>query len=102
MSVRQSCARTCSGRNGPATTPSVHSTPAQVAYIFENTRPRIGVYSHIIPPELTSEQILSATDYDGEMLVAVDLMTLTIGDIISVGRATGSGTDIFTEADVVQ
>jgi ribonuclease Z len=81
---------------------SVHSTPAQVAYIFENTRPRIGVYSHIIPPELTSEQILSATDYDGEMLVAVDLMTLTIGDIISVGRATGSGTDIFTEADVVQ
>jgi ribonuclease Z len=80
---------------------SVHSTPAQVAYVFENTRPRLGVYSHIIPPELTSEQILSATDYDGEMLVAVDLMTLTIGDIISVGRAEGAGTDIFTEADVV-
>ena len=80
---------------------SVHSTPAQVAYVFENTRPRLGVYSHIIPPELTSEQILGATDYDGEMLVAVDLMTLTIGDTISVGRAEGAGTDIFTEADVV-
>lgn len=81
---------------------SVHSTPAQVAYIFENTRPRLAVYSHIIPPELTSEQILTATDYDGEMLVAVDLMTLTIGDKITVGRASGEGTDIFTEADVVQ
>jgi ribonuclease Z len=80
---------------------SVHSTPAQVAYVFENTRPRLGVYSHIIPPELTSEQILGATDYDGEMLVAVDLMTLTIGETISVGRAEGAGTDIFTEADVV-
>lgn len=81
---------------------SVHSTPAQVAYIFENTRPRLAVYSHIIPPELTSEQILNATDYDGDMLVAVDLMTLTIGDKITVGRASGEGTHIFTEADVVQ
>jgi len=80
---------------------SVHSTPAQVAYVFENTQPRLGVYSHIIPPELTSEKILSATDYDGEMLVAVDLMTLTIGKTISVGRAEGAGTAIFTEADVV-
>ncbi len=35
------------------------------------------------------------------MMVAEDLMTLTIGDEITVGRATGSGTDIFTEADVV-
>ena len=35
------------------------------------------------------------------MLVAEDLMTLTIGDEITVGRAGGAGTDIFTEADVV-
>ena len=41
------------------------------------------------------------TDYDGEMLVAEDLMTLTIGEEITVGRAEGRGTDIFTEADVV-
>ena len=40
------------------------------------------------------------TDYDGNMLVAEDLMTLTIGDEIVVGRAAG-GTNIFTEADVV-
>jgi len=80
---------------------SVHSTPAQVAYVFEQTRPRMGVYSHIIPPEITSDELLGATDYDGQMMVADDLMTLTIGDEITVGRAEGAGTDIFTEADVV-
>jgi ribonuclease Z len=81
---------------------SVHSTPAQVAYIFEQTRPRLAVYSHIIPPEITSKELLGMTDYDGDMLVAVDLMTLAIGDKITVGRAEGAGTDIFTEADVVK
>jgi hypothetical protein len=42
------------------------------------------------------------TDYDGRMVVAEDLMTLTIGEKITFGRAEGQGTDIFTEADVVQ
>lgn len=79
----------------------VHSTPAQVAHVFNETRPRLGVYSHIIPPEIGADELLPMTDYDGEMLVAEDLMTLTIGDEISVGRAEGAGTDIFTEADVV-
>jgi hypothetical protein len=50
---------------------------------------------------MKSEELLGMTDYDGEMLVAEDLMTLTIGDDIVVGRAEGAGTDIFTEADVV-
>ena len=78
----------------------VHSTPAQVAHVFEQTRPRLGVYSHIIPPEIQSDELLGMTDYDGDMLVAEDLMTLTIGDEIVVGRSEG-GTDIFTESDVV-
>jgi ribonuclease Z len=79
----------------------VHSTPAQVAHVFRETQPRLGVYSHIIPPEIGAEELLPMTDYDGEMLVAEDLMTLTVGDEITVGRAEGRGTDIFTEADVV-
>jgi ribonuclease Z len=79
----------------------VHSTPAQVAHVFRETQPRLGVYSHIIPPEIGAEELLPMTDYGGEMLVAEDLMTLTIGDEITVGRAEGRGTNIFTEADVV-
>jgi ribonuclease Z len=81
---------------------SVHSTPAQVAYVFGQTRPRLGVYSHIIPPEISSDELLGLTDYDGDMLVAEDLMTLTIGDEITVGRAEGGGTDVFTESNVVK
>ena len=80
---------------------SVHSSPAQVAYVLDRTRPRLGVYSHIIPPEMTSDELLALTDYEGNMIVAEDLMTLTIGDEIIVGRAEGQGTDIFTQADVV-
>jgi ribonuclease Z len=79
----------------------VHSTPAQVAYVFNQTQPRLGVYSHIIPPEIGADELLPMTDYDGDMLVAEDLMTLTISDEITLGRAEGVGTDIFTEADVV-
>jgi ribonuclease Z len=79
----------------------VHSTPAQVAHVFRETKPRLGVYSHIIPPEIGADELLPMTDYAGAMLVAEDLMTLTIGDEITTGRAEGRGTDIFTEADVV-
>ncbi|MDA0680294.1 MAG: MBL fold metallo-hydrolase [Proteobacteria bacterium] len=81
---------------------SVHSTPAQVAYVFNQTRPRLGVYSHIIPPEIGSDELLGLTDYSGRMLVAEDLMTLTIGREITIGRAEGAGTDIFTESNVVE
>jgi ribonuclease Z len=80
---------------------SVHSTPAQVAYVFNQTKPRLGVYSHIIPPEISAEELLGLTDYNGRMMVAHDLMTLTIGDEIIIGQAGGTGTDIFTDADVV-
>ena len=79
----------------------VHTTPEQVAYVFSQTKPRLGVYSHIIPPEIGADELLPMTDYDGEMLVAEDLMTLTIGDEITIGREEGRGTDIFTEAQVL-
>ena len=79
----------------------VHSTPEQVAYIFNKTQPRLGVYSHIIPPEIGSEELLSMTDYGGPMLVADDLTKITIGDEIIISRAKHTGTNIFTETEVV-
>lgn len=69
--------------------------------MFNQTKPRLGIYSHIIPPEISSDELLDMTDYSGRMVVARDLMTLTIGDEIIIGQAGGSGTDIFTDADVV-
>ena len=79
----------------------VHSTPAQVAHVFNEAQPRLGVYSHIIPPETTREELLSMTEYDGSMEVAEDLMTITIGDEIIVGMAEIMDGQTFLESDAV-
>ncbi|HSF16276.1 MAG TPA: hypothetical protein VLK65_12060 [Vicinamibacteria bacterium] len=63
---------------------SVHSEPEAVARIFERARPKLAVYSHIIPPEATSEDLVEATPYDGRMVVAHDLMMITIGEDVVV------------------
>ena len=79
----------------------VHSTPAQVAHVFNEAKPRLGIYSHIIPPETTRDELLSMTDYDGRMEVAEDLMTLMIGDEITIGKAENRDGQTFLESDAV-
>ena len=79
----------------------VHSSPEQVAYVFNETRPRLGIYHHIIPPETTRDELLGMTDYDGRMEVAEDLMTLLIGDEITVGMAERMDGQTFLESDAV-
>ena len=79
----------------------VHSSPEQVAYVFNETRPRLGIYHHIIPPETTRDQLLGMTDYDGRMEVAEDLMTLMIGDEITIGMAERMDGQTFLESDAV-
>ena len=79
----------------------VHSSPEQVAYVFNETRPRLGIYHHIIPPETTRDELLGMTDYDGRMEVAEDLMTLMIGDEITVGMAERMDAQTFLESDAV-
>ena len=63
---------------------SVHTEPKDVAVVFERTKPRMAVYSHIIPPGTTAEELKAATPYDGPLTVAHDLMMITIGDEIVV------------------
>ena len=79
----------------------VHSSPEQVAHVFNETRPRLGIYHHIIPPETTRDELLGMTDYDGRMEVAEDLMTLMIGDEITVGMAERMDGQTFLESDAV-
>ena len=79
----------------------VHSSPEQVAYVFNETRPRLGIYHHIIPPETTRDELLGMTDYDGRMEVAEDLMTLMIGDEITIGMAERMDGQTFLESDAV-
>ena len=79
----------------------VHSTPAQVAHVFNEAKPRLGIYSHIIPPETTRDELLGMTDYDGRMEVAEDLMTITIGEEIIIGQAEIMDGQTFLESDAV-
>jgi ribonuclease Z len=63
---------------------SVHTEPKDAAVVFERTKPRMAVFSHIIPPDVSAEELMAATPYDGPLTVAHDLMMITIGDAIEV------------------
>jgi ribonuclease Z len=63
---------------------SVHTEPKDAAGIFTRAKPRLAVYSHIIPPDVTETQLRAATPYSGPLTVAHDLMMITIGDQITV------------------
>ena len=73
---------------------TVHSSPEQAGHAFTVTRPRLAVYSHIIPPQTTGADLekLTRPFYAGPLLTAEDLMTITIGNTITVGKAS------FTDA----
>ena len=83
---------------------SVHSTPEQAGYIFAHTRPKLAVYSHIIPPETTGKELQQITRqyYDGPVLGAEDFMTITIGDTITVGQSLHQGTSAFLDSKAVK
>ena len=68
-----------------------HATPEQVGTIFSRVRPRLAVYSHIVPSPATAEDLVGPTrrTYDGPLQVGYDLMTIAIGSTIDVyPRAT--------------
>jgi ribonuclease Z len=81
---------------------SVHSEPEAVAGIFDRARPKLAVYSHIIPPEVSSEELLAATPYDGRMVVARDLMMIGIGEEIEVSDRPRLGEESFEKSRVLK
>jgi ribonuclease Z len=81
---------------------SVHSEPEAVASIFARARPKLAVYSHIIPPEVSSEELLAATPYDGRMVVAHDLMMIAIGEEIEVTDRPRMGEESFEKSRVLK
>lgn len=64
---------------------SVHTEPRDAARIFAKTKPRLAIYSHIIPPDATEAELLAATPYDGPLVAAYDMMMVTIGEQIITG-----------------
>lgn len=63
-----------------------HATPEQAGQIFSKVKPRLAVYSHIVPSPTTAEDLVGPTrkTYGGPLAVGYDLMTIVIGDTVDV------------------
>jgi ribonuclease Z len=82
---------------------NVHTSPKQAGYVFSQTQPRMAVYSHIIPPQSTGEDLSRETRpyYKGPLTSAFDLMTLTIGDQIEIGKREPNTSQVFEQSKAV-
>ena len=83
---------------------SVHTSPEEAGRAFAAMRPRLAVYSHIIPPQTTADELREATRpfYDGPLVTAFDLMRLTIGRHIEVSMAPRRDGEVFEQSGAVR
>jgi ribonuclease Z len=70
-----------------------HTTAEEAGRLFARVRPRLAVYSHIVPSPATDRELIAPTRraYKGQLEVGRDLMTITIGERIEVGTARPRG-----------
>ncbi len=63
-----------------------HTTPEQAGEIFSRVRPKLAVYSHIVPTPACAEDIVVPTrrTYAGPLVAGEDLMTIEIGETVAV------------------
>ena len=73
---------------GPGAGGVSHTTPEDAGKIFTRVKPRMAVYSHIIPPSAPAEEFINGTrkTYTGPLEMGEDLMTIEVGDEIRVRR----------------
>ena len=64
-----------------------HTTAEQAGTIFSRVKPKLAVYSHIVPGDTTSLVPLTRKTYSGPLEVGEDLMTIEIGEGVVVHRA---------------
>jgi ribonuclease Z len=67
---------------------SYHVTPEQAGEVFARTKPRLAVYSHVVLPNATADEIMAGTrtTYSGAVEIGEDLMTIEVGETIAVRR----------------
>jgi len=65
-----------------------HVTPEQAGEVFERTKPRLAVYSHIVLPTATADDLVPATrkTYSGPLEVGEDLMVIEVGKDVIIRR----------------
>ena len=65
-----------------------HTTPEQAGEIFSRVKPRLAVYSHIVPPDVPDVIPHTRKTYAGPLELGEDLMSIEIGDKVTVHRPT--------------
>jgi ribonuclease Z len=65
-----------------------HVTPEQAGEVFAKTKPRLAVYSHIVLPIATEQDLIPPTrkTYAGPLELGEDLMVIEVGEKIEVRR----------------
>jgi ribonuclease Z len=63
-----------------------HTTPEQAGVIFSRVKPKLAVYSHIVPPDVPNLVPHTGKTYSGPLEVGEDLMSIEISDKIVVNR----------------
>ena len=69
-----------------------HVTPEQAGEVFAKAKPRLAVYSHIVPATATEQDLIAATRkvYTGPLEVGEDLMVIEVGEKVEVRRPSRS------------
>jgi ribonuclease Z len=71
-----------------------HTTPREAGLVFSQTKPKMAVYTHLVLqsnekfPEPTLDEVVAETrqTYGGPLVVGEDLMSIEIGDTVTVQR----------------
>ena len=60
--------------------------------IFAKTKPRLAVYSHIVMPDTTEQDLIPPTRkmYSGPVEIGEDLMVILVGETVEVRRPVRS------------
>jgi ribonuclease Z len=61
-----------------------HISPEQAGTLFSRIKPRLAVFTHIVPSPATAEDLLppARTTYGGPLAAGYDLMTIVIGNTV--------------------
>jgi ribonuclease Z len=63
-----------------------HTLPEQAGTVFTKVKPKLAVYSHIVPPDVPDVVLHTRKTYSGPLEVGEDLMIIEIGEKIEVHR----------------
>ncbi len=65
-----------------------HVTPEQAGEVFSRTKPKLAVYSHIVLPLATEQDLIPPTrkTHSGPLELGEDLMVIEVGQTIQIRR----------------